>query len=157
MVTAAGLEPEARSRSDVRCSIALERGGASIIGGTAGIVVGVMAASTVGVTVTVESVAGGATRGSDTCAAGTVGRGAAAGGRASRTCARATDAVGADAPDSTEVVREESGDGNAAMHARRESAGLVGVELQAAAGDGAGVGDTRPVEARAITDTAPVA
>ena len=57
MVAAAGLEREARSGSDVRCSIAPERGGASIIGGTAGIVVGVMAASTAGVTVTVESVA----------------------------------------------------------------------------------------------------
>ena len=61
MGAAAGLEREARSRSDVRCSIAPDRGGASIIGGTAGIVVGVMAASTAGVTVTVESVAGGAT------------------------------------------------------------------------------------------------
>ena len=102
-----------------------------------------MAASTVGVTVTVESVAGGATRGSDTCAAGTVGRAATADSRASRTCARDTDAVGADEPDSAEVVREESSDDNAAMHARRESAGPVGGgELQAAAGDGAGVGDT---------------
>ena len=33
----------------------------------------------------------------------------------------------------------------------------MGVELQAVAGDGAGICDTRPVEARAITDTAPVA